>query len=83
MIFQNMPEGTNRMFAEIEKTAWGALNIEEKTEMLFEQQKQMLSTLLSCNAISPAEYERSLRLLENAEKRKPTVDTVSFLGRTR
>ena len=49
------------MTTEISDPAWDSLSYEEKNQFLFERQKKMLAEFLERNAISKAQYEKSLR----------------------
>lgn len=49
------------MNVSIENTAWDALSYAEKNRQLYERQKRMLREFLERNAISKAQYEKSLR----------------------
>jgi hypothetical protein len=48
------------MPTDISDPAWDSLSYEEKNKLLFERQKQMLEEFLERNAISKAQYEKSL-----------------------
>ena len=48
------------MTTEISDTAWDSLSYAEKNRVLFERQKHMLEELLERNAISKAQYDKSL-----------------------
>ena len=57
------------MTTEISDLAWDSLSYEEKNQFLFERQKKMLAEFLERNAISKAQYEKSLRdLTEKMQK---------------
>lgn len=43
-----------------EITPWDSLSYAEKNKLLFERQKRMLEEFLERNAISKAQYEKSL-----------------------
>ena len=48
------------MPTDISDPAWDSLSYEEKNKLLFERQKRMLEEFLERNAISKAQYEKSL-----------------------
>ena len=48
------------MPTDISDPAWDSLSYEEKNKLLFERQKEMLEEFLERNAISKAQYEKSL-----------------------
>ena len=57
------------MTTEISDPSWDSLSYEEKNRFLFERQKKMLAEFLERNAISKAQYEKSLRdLTEKMQK---------------
>ena len=51
-----------------ETTPWESLSYEEKNHVLYERQKQMLEEFLERNAISKAQYEKSLHDLTEKMK---------------
>ena len=48
------------MDTDFEKREWEALTYEEKNQLLFFRQKKLLDMFLERNAISKAQYEKSL-----------------------
>ena len=48
------------MYTDFEKREWEALTYEEKNQLLFLRQKKLLDMFLERNAISKAQYEKSL-----------------------
>lgn len=48
------------MDTDFEKREWEALTYEEKNQLLFLRQKKLLDMFLERNAISKAQYEKSL-----------------------
>lgn len=48
------------MDTDFEKREWEALTYEEKNRLLFLRQKRLLDMFLERNAISEAQYEKSL-----------------------
>lgn len=61
------------MPTDISDPAWDSLSYEEKNKLLFERQKQMLEEFLERNAISKAQYEKSLHDL--TEKMEVTLSS--------
>ena len=59
------------MPTDISDPAWDSLSYEEKNKLLFERQKQTLEEFLERNAISKAQYEKSLHDL--TEKMEVTL----------
>ena len=51
------------MITDISDPAWDSLSYAEKNHVLYERQKQMLEEFLERNAISKAQYEKSLHEL--------------------
>ena len=51
------------MTTDISDPAWDSLSYGEKNGVLYEKQKQMLGEFLERNAISKAQYEKSLHEL--------------------
>lgn len=50
----------NAVDADLEKRDWETLTYEEKNRLLFLRQKQLLDMFFKRNAISKAQYEKSL-----------------------
>ena len=44
----------------IEQSAWNRMSYAEKNKVLYEKQKKLLDLFLSKNAISKAQYDKSL-----------------------
>ena len=63
------------MPTDISDPAWDSLSYEEKNKLLFERQKQMLEEFLERNAISKAQYEKSLHDL--TEKMEVTLSSLN------
>lgn len=53
-----------------ETTPWESLAYEEKNRILYERQKKMLKEFLERNAISKAQYEKSLHDLTEKKMAK-------------
>lgn len=51
----------NAVDTDFEKREWETLTYEEKNRLLFLRQKRLLDMFLERNAISKAQYEKSLR----------------------
>ena len=58
---QQMTQGCeNAVDTDFEKREWETLTYEEKNRLLFLRQKRLLDMFLERNAISKAQYEKSL-----------------------